>query len=203
MSKEAKEFQQATADRIGEIFSEGLKEGKKKRVLLADEVGLGKTIIAKEVIKKVRQLRKSLNDDMYIVVYVCSNVNIIHQNTSNLGMKEQLNINESRLSMQHLLICEKKNKLKNVNKGQDKKASPNVMPELLIPLTPGTSLTMTSGCGNINERALEYVILSKMPDMESHQDSLREIFKYYSRLNEAHWTSNINDYTIDIKYESV
>lgn len=53
MSKEAKEFQKATADRIGEIFSEGMKEGKKKRVLLADEVGLGKTIIAREVIDKV------------------------------------------------------------------------------------------------------------------------------------------------------
>ena len=53
MSKEAKEFQIATADRIETIF----RDGKQKRVLLADEVGLGKTIIAREVIDRVRQIR--------------------------------------------------------------------------------------------------------------------------------------------------
>jgi len=200
MSKEAKEFQKATADRIGEIFSEGMKEGKKKRVLLADEVGLGKTIIAREVIDKVRQLRESVNDDMYRVVYVCSNINIVHQNTRNLDMKEKLNISESRLSMQHLLIHEKVAKLKEDNRYRaDGNYAAGKMPELLIPLTPGTSLTMTSGCGNINERALEYVILSQMPNMESEKDSLREIFKYYGWLSEKSWKSNICSYKDRVK----
>ena len=88
MSKRAKEFQKATADRIEEIF----REGKQKRVLLADEVGLGKTIIAREVIDRVRQIRSDVHDDMFRVVYVCSNINIVHQNTKNLGMQKQLDI---------------------------------------------------------------------------------------------------------------
>ena len=37
------DFQQRTADRIFEIFRSG-----QRRVLLADEVGLGKTIVARE-----------------------------------------------------------------------------------------------------------------------------------------------------------
>lgn len=84
MNKKAKIFQEMTANRIEEIF----RGGEQKRVLLADEVGLGKTIIAREVIDRVRNMRKELHDDMYRVVYVCSNINIVHQNTRNLGMKK-------------------------------------------------------------------------------------------------------------------
>lgn len=111
MKKEAKDFQRATADRIEEIF----RNGNQKRVLLADEVGLGKTIIAKEVIDRVRNLRQEKHDDIFRVVYVCSNVNIVHQNTKNLGIDKQLNISESRLSMQHLVIQEQVTALKKDN----------------------------------------------------------------------------------------
>jgi len=85
-------------------------------VLLADEVGLGKTIIAKEVIDRVRNLRREKHDDIFRVVYVCSNVNIVHQNTKNLGIDKQLNISESRLSMQHLVIQEQVTVLKKDNR---------------------------------------------------------------------------------------
>lgn len=111
MKKEAKDFQRATADRIEEIF----RNGNQKRVLLADEVGLGKTIIAKEVIDRVRNLRQEKHDDIFRVVYVCSNVNIVHQNTKNLGIDKQLNISESRLSMQLLVIQEQVTALKKDN----------------------------------------------------------------------------------------
>jgi len=111
MKKEAKDFQRATADRIEEIF----RNGNQKRVLLADEVGLGKTIIAKEVIDRVRNLRREKHDDIFRVVYVCSNVNIVHQNTKNLGIDKQLNISESRLSMQLLVIQEQVTALKKDN----------------------------------------------------------------------------------------
>ena len=111
MKKEAKDFQRATADRIEEIF----RNGNQKRVLLADEVSLGKTIIAKEVIDRVRNLRQEKHDDIFRVVYVRSNVNIVHQNTKNLGIDKQLNISESRLSMQLLVIQEQVTALKKDN----------------------------------------------------------------------------------------
>ena len=71
-------FQQKTADRILEIFSDPNRTGQ-KRVLLSDEVGLGKTIMAREVIDRVRELQRQKNDDYYRIVYVCSNQNIIQR----------------------------------------------------------------------------------------------------------------------------
>ena len=192
MKKGAKEFQIATADRIEEIY----RSGKQKRVLLADEVGLGKTIVAREVIDRVRHIRMDANDDMYRVVYVCSNINIVQQNTSNLGMKDKLDISESRLSMQHLLIQEKVAELKKQGKyREDGKYANGEMPELLIPLTPGTSLTMSQGCGNMNERALMYNIIIRMPEFQGHDSFLFPFFKYYSDIKEGNWAWYVNYYS--------
>lgn len=167
MKKEAKDFQRATADRIEEIF----RNGNQRRVLLADEVGLGKTIIAKEVIERVRNFRRKKPNDIFRVVYVCSNVNIVHQNTRNLGIDKQLNINESRLSMQHLLIQEQVITFEKENcYNSDVKYEDRKMPELLIPLTPGTSFSMSCGYGNVNERALIYCMLHAMGIINDEMD---------------------------------
>ena len=94
------DFQQKTADRIVDVF-----RGGQLRVLLADEVGLGKTIVARAVIKQVGDWHRDvLNDDHFKVVYICSNISIASQNAQKLGIKDQMNISESRLSMQHLNI---------------------------------------------------------------------------------------------------
>ena len=75
-----KDFQQASVDQvIGNFFSEGHSE----RVLVADEVGLGKTIVAKGVIAEMlrRQLHHSLDSgdteqpwEPFRVTYICSNL---------------------------------------------------------------------------------------------------------------------------------
>ena len=157
-TKKAKEFQLATANHIEQIF----RSGRQKRVLLADEVGLGKTIMAKEVIDRIRTMRTEVHDDMYRVVYVCSNINIVQQNTRNLGM-EQLNISESRLSMQHLVIQEKVAELRaSGDYREDGIYEEGKMPELLIPLTPATSFSMQQGYGNMNERALMFCMVKRM-----------------------------------------
>ena len=101
MSNTIKDFQRATAERILHIF----KDMGHRRVLLADEVGLGKTFVAKEVINLVRQWHKDeLKDDFFKVVYICSNANIADQNIEKLGVANRMNISESRLSMQHHYI---------------------------------------------------------------------------------------------------
>ena len=51
----AKDFQEATATRIVDLFRKG-----HNRVLLADEVGLGKTIVAKTVVEKTGAWRKEM-----------------------------------------------------------------------------------------------------------------------------------------------
>lgn len=192
MRKGAKKFQEATADRIEEIF----RRGKQKRVLLADEVGLGKTIVAKEVIDRVRKMRSSVHDDMFRVVYVCSNINIAEQNTRNLGMKDKLDISESRLSMQHLVINEKVNKLKKEGVyRKDGLYEESQMPELLIPLTPSTSLTMSSGPGNKNERALMYNILYRMPEFMNNKDFLNKYFMKCTTISEEGWQPYVDWYS--------
>ena len=175
------DFQQATANRIAEIFRKATidengrenKTGGQRRVLLADEVGLGKTIMAREVISRVREMRNEVGDDMFRVVYVCSNMNIVRQNIANLGIKEKLDVSESRLSLQHLIIATKDRELK--------KASQHLMPEMIIPLTPGTSFSQNgSAIGNMPERALMAVILSRLDDLTVFPDKIKNFFR--SRL---------------------
>ena len=75
---EAMDFQKATAKRIVELFDEG-----QTTVLLADEVELGKTIIAREVVQTLLNESRTQNKT-YKVVYVCSNINIAKQNCRKL-----------------------------------------------------------------------------------------------------------------------
>ncbi|MDQ7864879.1 hypothetical protein RCO48_38570 [Peribacillus frigoritolerans] len=76
------------------------------RVLVADEVGLGKTMIARGVIAKMaRYHRYTLKDDLFKVVYVCSNQSIAGQNLAKLKIDQKVmldGLSDTRLSMQHL-----------------------------------------------------------------------------------------------------
>lgn len=167
------DFQQRTADRIFEVFHSG-----QRRVLLADEVGLGKTIVAREVVKRVSKWHKEeLHDDHFKVVYICSNISIASQNAQKLGIKDRMNVSESRLSMQHLKIYE------NAGTGHDY--------EQLIPLTPATSFSMTSGCGNKSERALMLAHLRRLPMFEGYEDKLSAFLAYSA---ENGWNGSVNWY---------
>ncbi len=144
-----KRFQQETADRISYLFT----QGGQYRVLLADEVGLGKTTMAADVIRQVRKWHEENNDKEFNVVYVCSNQNIVHQNLEDLGFEQDktFSLSESRLSMQHLQIA------------QRRKAHSDFpgMKTYPIPLTPSTSFSMTAGNGTVRERALICVVLKR------------------------------------------
>ena len=66
-----KDFQKATVNRIDYLFRHG-----QKRVLVSDEVGLGKTLIARGTVAKLAVLQKENNDNLVKVVYICSNAAI-------------------------------------------------------------------------------------------------------------------------------
>ena len=55
-----KDFQCATVERINELFRDG-----QNRVLVADEVGLGKTLIARGAIAKTAIIQYEKNDDIF------------------------------------------------------------------------------------------------------------------------------------------
>ncbi len=172
-----KDFQKATANRIVEVFKSG-----QNRVLLADEVGLGKTIIARDVIKQVSNWHKYEGDDHFKVIYICSNINIANQNAQKLGIKDQaVNVSDSRLSMQHLKIYQV--------------AGKDHAYEQLIPMTPATSFSMTSGCGNQSERALMYAHLKRQEIFRDKAEMLKTILAYDA---EKYWNGYVDKYEEEI-----
>ena len=97
---ELKDFQLATVERCFDLFKSG-----QRRVLVADEVGLGKTLIARGVIAKLANYHKQTGDDLFKVLYICSNTSIANQNIRKLKIYDGVTVDgvsDTRLSMQHL-----------------------------------------------------------------------------------------------------
>lgn len=140
---ELKDFQRASVENV---FEKLYKEGK-KRFLIADEVGLGKTIVAKGLIAKAmeRHLKSSRKNQPFRVIYICSNQALTSQNLKKLNIfkrKEFLETDRGRLIFQAF-------KPKNTGKFQ------------VSSLTPSTSFRLISGTGIAEERKLIWLILSR------------------------------------------
>ena len=165
-----KDFQKKTVERVASLF-----ENDQNRVLVADEVGLGKTMIAKGVIAKLAQIRIKEGDDLFKVVYICSNQGIARQNIKTLDIVSMLpeyskdplvDTSDTRLSMQHLKITQQEN---------DPKLKEKYIQ--IIPLTPGTSFEVAQGCGSAKERALLWATLKRAKEFDKDERFyLRRIF---------------------------
>lgn len=85
-----KEFQKAAIKKIVAGYESGEKNN---RFLVADEVGLGKTIVAKGTIRCLfyfEYLKQNCPESFeYNVLYLCSNLNIAEQNKTKLGVSKQ------------------------------------------------------------------------------------------------------------------
>jgi hypothetical protein len=174
-----KDFQRATVERVFDLFKK-----EHNRVLVADEVGLGKTLIAKGVIAKTALYHmNALHDDLFKVVYVCSNQSIVAQNLSKLKIDETDRVDslaDTRLSMQHLKIFEDEI----VAKDRDNYIQ-------LIPLTPSTSFNMTGGSGSVQERALMYAILRRYKELSNYSDALNVIMMDSARQSWNVWARDL------------
>ena len=129
-----KDFQRATVNRIDYLYRHG-----QRRVLVSDEVGLGKTLIARGTVAKLARLRREEGDSLFKVVYICSNAAIADQNLRKLRITSEArteSASSSRLSMQHLNIFKQENDTELLDRYIQ-----------LIPLTPDTSFRMTAGAG--------------------------------------------------------
>ena len=150
-----KDFQKATVRRIDYLYRHN-----QRRVLVSDEVGLGKTLIARGTVAKLAKLRFEEGDDLVKVVYICSNAAIADQNLNKLRITHELkteNTSCSRLSMQHLNIFNQENDSELLDRYIQ-----------LIPLTPDTSFRMTVGTGIVSERALMFAHLRRLPELRSY-----------------------------------
>ena len=170
MKNKPLDFQAATAEHVLEAYKKG-----QKRVLVADEAGLGKTTVASEVVRRVKEELSDdvLEDDgLYCIVYVCCNLQIAQQNIDTLSDEgAKVDLSQSRLSMQHFVYYQKKAELKSLGKDT-----------LVLSLTPATSFQMTYGTGSANERALMYACLSLLPEFGSNEqlDRLSDLLVGYA-----------------------
>ena len=132
-----------------------------RRFLLADEVGLGKTLVAKEVVDRLRQepnLRRG-----FTVVYICSNTEIADQNRAKLcdekdcAMPGRLTL----LSLQSLEIGRQR------EKGMLQ----------VFAFTPGTSLQIEHGTGIAKERRLLLYLVSRIWRKPVKQAKWRDFFR--------------------------
>lgn len=156
-----KPFQRATVDHVfRRLWTD---EDCVDRFLVADEVGLGKTLVAKGVAARaICHLRATANRQVTIV-YICSNSQIASQNLDRL---RELTGGESRQSADRITMLPQ-------TMGT---SSPDGVQ--LLALTPGTSLRLGDATGRVGERVLLHWMLSQAFDWpELEEDHVIDYFR--------------------------
>lgn len=137
-----KDFQRATVEHaFRRLF---IDHDQVKRFLVADEVGLGKTMVAKGVIAKAVDHLWDEADRRIDVVYICSNSQIARQNLSRLNVVGGSELRHAdRLTLLPHVIRHMREQRIN-----------------FVSFTPGTSFQVGSTGGKAEERVLLYWMLA-------------------------------------------
>jgi hypothetical protein len=162
--KGLKDFQRASVDAL----HEGLYEDNHPRMLLADEVGLGKTVVARGLI--ARLIKKRIATGMrkpLKVTYICSNQVIAGENIRKLNPFPSFRT--TRRSASRIAYLAR----------PDKKPRRGEETHLLEinTLTPATSFQLSTGVGNKWERRLIYRALCRDLKMRRRRDGLGWLLK--------------------------
>ena len=193
---ELKDFQQKTVDHIIDMY---VNKGT-SRFLVSDEVGLGKTMIARGVLSKLAEEYAKKGKTEFNAVYFCSNANIIMQNLRKLCFCNEMKP-DKKASASDLRITMQSRTIYN----QQKDATSGVFRIHLIPLTPGTSIKISYSAGTNKERKLIFnVIGSILEDSgvdKSTIDSFRDIMRHGTDDNDWDDDTYDTDYIIFMKNE--
>lgn len=146
-----KDFQQATVERVLAAFKHH------DRYLVADEVGLGKTIIARGVIDALYQQKRAQGQPFH-VVYICSNQTLAAQNLAKLSpVGKTSHPPYERLTMMAPSI-------------------PRTGDFFISSLTPHTSFKMSSYFGSYEERQILYKLLNEF-SLYQNLDELKYLLR--------------------------
>jgi hypothetical protein len=165
-----KQFQQDTVDHIFERFYGPESASASGRFLVADETGLGKSIIARGLIARAIEHLNTVDDVNRIdVVYVCSNADLATQNLKRLNVTGDKHIGmTTRLTM----LARESARLSAPHEGPGKKVN-------LVSFTPGTSFSDSGDReGAAPERAMLTIILDQLANTtDSHRRVTRIIMQ--------------------------
>jgi hypothetical protein len=177
-----KDFQRATVDYVFDRF---YGPDRTQRFLVADEVGLGKTLVARGVI--ARTIDHLWNEVPRIdIVYICSNADIARQNIDRLkipGCEDAAQA--TRLTLLPLQMHDLRRHRVN-----------------LVALTPATSFEQTGGGGRRDERVLLYWLLDRAWGIHGPRASLYVMQDYagtasFERGIDAFDSTNLNEQIAD------
>lgn len=178
-NKSLKDFQARTVDYVYEqLYVKG-----RKKMLIADEVGLGKTIVAKGIIAKSFRYYLDNYDSLkkanptFNVVYICSNLALANQNIRKLNFTGIDACVEETINRLNYLAFQS-----------------NEEPQLfkINSLTPGTSFDQRSSAGEAKERAILFALLTEYDVFYRRWNGLRWILIGSSGIGK--WDALIKEY---------
>ncbi len=158
------DFQRATVDEAFRLI--GPKGRPCGRLLVGDEVGLGKTLVARGLIAKFLLARGEMKRP-FRVVYICSNLALAQENANKLAVFRGKGSDQWVSSPSFGRLAEL---------GLQQAPSQEGLLLELCSLTPATSFSLTKGGGNARERYIIWRAVAESPYV-SETDELEEFFR--------------------------
>lgn len=188
-----KDFQLKTVDYVFEqLYDKG-----RDKMLIADEVGLGKTIVARGIIAKgFSRFEAKPGKRTFNVVYICSNMALVKQNLKKLNFTDAdqaIDIAEEDDRVTGLAYVKPKDELE--------------FPFRIKAFTPATSFNDKTHAGKAEERILLYRLLYSYADFRGLTNRLKWILKGNNQIHDDNWQERIEfaegiedgRYTINVK----
>lgn len=141
------------------------------RFLVADEVGLGKTLVARGLIARAIKHHQEIGTERIDVVYICSNAEIAAQNIRRLNVT-----GESGLSLATRITLLPLNLNRLSGNGVN-----------FVSFTPGTSFNMASRGGTSQERAVLFRLLEYVLETRLERPGAYRTLRNYSLDQNFRW----------------
>ena len=162
------DFQRATVEVVFRRLTSG--NGSQSRVLVADEVGLGKTLVARGVIGMLLEARIAAKDlDRPLrVAYICSNQTLADENRRKLAIFKKADADR-------LVHAPSFGRLADLGMTVPHTQTGKLLE--ICTLTPATSFATTRGDGNARERYIIWRALSTVVELQGAASWLEHLFR--------------------------